>query len=55
MTWHKMRKIVAREPEKADHDGKTAELPELKEQDKQGILDLRYVDQSGFYLTPSVP
>lgn len=55
MTWHRMRKIVGGEPEKADYERKLADLQELKEQDKQGIIDLRYVDESGFSLTPSVP
>ena len=55
MSWHRMRKAVGGEPEKAYYEKKTAELEELKKQDKEGIIDLRYVDESGFSLTPVVP
>lgn len=30
-------------------------LLELKEQDKKGEIDLRYLDESGFYLMPCIP
>ena len=55
MSWHRMRKVVGGEPEKADYERKTAELSEFKKQEKQGIIDLIYVDESGFSLVPVVP
>ena len=50
-----MRKVVGGKPEKAEYERKTAALSELKKQDKEGIIDLRYVDESGFSLVRLVP
>lgn len=55
MSWHRVRKIVGGEPSKVDYEKKIRELAELKEQEKNGKTDLRYVDETGLCLTLYVP
>lgn len=55
MSWHRMRRIVGGEPNPAEYLAKKAELEELKRLDTLGEIDLYYLDEAGFCLTPSVP
>lgn len=55
MSWHRMRKAVGGEPPLAEYQAKKAELEELKKLDEQGKINLYYLDESGFCLTPCIP
>jgi hypothetical protein len=46
---------LAGEPDPLEYKEKELELTKLKEQEKRGEIDLRYLDESGFCLTPYVP
>jgi len=55
LTWRRIRKRVKGEPDELEYQEKKQALLELKRQDEQGIIDLRYFDESGFCLTPYIP
>jgi transposase len=55
LTWRRIRKRVAGQPDPLVYKEKKEELAELKIQDEAGEIDLRYVDESGFCLEPYVP
>jgi transposase len=55
MTWHRMRRGVGGEPNPNEYKEKQAQLEELKRLDFQELIDLYYLDETGFCLTPSVP
>jgi transposase len=55
MTWRRIKKQVADEPDPLIYKAKTEELAELKKRDRAGEIDLRYVDETGFCLEPYVP
>ena len=55
MKWKRLRRIVAGEPDPKVYERKKKILEVLKKLAAQGTLDLRYLDESGFCLTPHVP
>lgn len=55
ITWHRIKRGVADQPEKSVYKEKTEELAKLKKLDEQGDIDLRYVDETGFCLSSYVP
>ncbi len=55
MKWKRMRTLVAGAPDPEVYENKKQILKALKKLSDQGALDLRYLDESGFCLTPYVP
>jgi transposase len=55
MSWHRIKRVVGGEPDALEYKEKEAELEELKRQDDRGEINLVYVDESGFSLSPYVP
>ncbi|MEH2460561.1 hypothetical protein [Nostoc sp.] len=55
MTWHRIKRGVAGQPDSSVYKEKTEELAKLKKPDEQGEIDLRYVDETGFSLSSYVP
>ena len=55
MSWHRVKKVVGGQPKNVDYEQKISELAELKEQEKTGKIDLRYVDETGLCWLPYVP
>jgi transposase len=55
MIWKRMKRGLAKSPEEWELEVKTPKFLELKEQDKKGEIDLRYLDESGFSLMPYIP
>jgi transposase len=55
MKWKRLKKIVAGKPEPELYERKKKILEALKKLSDQGTLDLRYLDETGFCLTPYVP
>jgi transposase len=55
MTWRRIKKRVAGQPDPLIYQAKNEELAKLKIQDEAGEIDLRYVDETGFCLEPYVP
>ena len=55
MTWRRIRRKVQGQPDPAIYPERKEALEILIEEDKQGIIDLRYDDASGFCLVPYIP
>lgn len=55
MSWHRIKRGVAGQPEPNEYKRKKQELEELKKQEDRGEIDLRYVDETGFCLSSYVP
>lgn len=55
MKWKRIRRIVAGEPDPEVYERKKKILSALKKLSDLGTLDLRYLDETGFCLTPYVP
>jgi transposase len=55
MSWHRIKRRVAGEPDPTEYKEKKAELEVLKIQDDRGEINLFYVDESGFSLSSYVP
>jgi transposase len=55
MKWKRMRNLVGGEPDPEEYECKKQILQELKKLSDHQALDLRYLDESGFCLTPYVP
>lgn len=55
MTWRRIRRKVRGQPDPETYDARKEALDILIEEDKQGIIDLRYYDESGFCLVPYIP
>jgi transposase len=55
MRWKRMKRRLSKLPHEWELEVKMPELLKLKEQDKNGEIDLRYFDESGFSLLPSIP
>jgi transposase len=55
LSWRRIRKKVKGKPDPEMYDKRKKDLDMLIEEDKQGIIDLRYFDESGFCLIPYVP
>jgi transposase len=54
-SWRRIRKKVKGEPDPLIYQERKEALEQLIEEDRQGIIDLRYFDESGFCLVPYVP
>lgn len=55
MKWKRLRKIVGGRPESELYESKKQILKELQKLSEKRFLDLRYLDETGFCLTPYVP
>jgi transposase len=55
LRWRRVRRRPNKQPDPQEYAQKTRELTRLEDQHTKGDIDLRYVDQSGFCLTPYVP
>jgi transposase len=55
MTWHRMRRSVAGEPDPIEYEEKQTQLAEFKGLEDQGKINLYYLDETGFCLIPCVP
>ncbi len=55
MKWKRIRNLVGGKPDPEVYENKKRILEALKKLSDQGALDLRYLDESGFCLTPYVP
>jgi transposase len=55
MSWHRMRRGVGGEPNPQEYQEKQSQLEEFKRLESEGILDLYYLDETGFCLIPCVP
>ena len=54
-SWRRIRKIVKGKPDPQVYADRKAALAKLIAEDHEGIIDLRYFDESGFCLIPYVP
>ncbi|WP_254172258.1 hypothetical protein [Planktothrix agardhii] len=52
MIWKRMKRGLSKTPDEWELEVKVPELLKLKKQDEKGEIDLRYLDESGFSLTP---
>ena len=55
MSWRRMRRGVAGQPEAEEFQEKQQQLARLKQRADHGEIDLRFLDESGFCLTPLIP
>lgn len=55
MSWHRMRRQVGGEPNSIEYQDKQSQLAELKRLENALKINLYYLDETGFCLTPSVP
>ena len=55
LIWKRMRKRVKGQPAPELYQQRKAALEILQTEDRGGIIDLRYFDESGFCLGPDVP
>ena len=54
-SWHRIRRRVKGKPDPEIYQQRKEALAIMLEEDKQGIIDLYYFDESGFCLTPYIP
>ena len=55
VTWRRIRRQVRGQPDPQTYQQKREALDHLIEEDREGIIDLRYFDESGFCLVPYIP
>lgn len=55
MSWRRMRRVSAKQPNAAEYARKRMALELLKDLDATGDIDLYYLDETGFTLVPPVP
>ena len=55
LTWRRIRRKVRDRPDPEDYQQKREALDILIAEDQEGIIDLRYFDESGFCLVPYIP
>lgn len=55
VSWRRMRKTVQHRPDPETYHKKREALETLIEEDREGIIDLRYFDESGFCFVPYIP
>lgn len=55
MRWRRLRRVLAGKPDPVEYATKRQPLEEFQRQETQGVLDLRYMDESGFCLVPYLP
>jgi hypothetical protein len=54
-SWHRIRRRVKGEPDPVVYQERKEALEKLIAEDRDGIIDLRYYDESGFCLEPYIP
>ena len=55
MRWKRMKRGTSKDQAEWELEVKMPHLKELKERDKKGEIDLRYLDETGFSLVPNIP
>ena len=55
MGWYRIKRRVGGSPVPEFYAKKVKKLDELKQQEKKGEIEIRYVDESGFCLIPYIP
>lgn len=55
MSWHRLRRGLGGQPDPEEYEMKYKALEEMKERDRKGEIDLRYLDEAGFSLIACVP
>ncbi|MCC0179754.1 IS630 family transposase, partial [Waterburya agarophytonicola K14] len=55
MRWKRIRKVVGGQPDTELYESKKQIISALKKLSDLGAIDLRYLDETGFCLTPYVP
>lgn len=55
MTWRRMKRGPSKEAEEWELEVKLPKLREFLEQESKGEIEIRYLDKSGFSLTPYIP
>ena len=55
MTWRRMKRGLAGKPDEWEFEVKLERFNQLKEQAQKGEIDLRYLDEAGLSLVPSIP
>ena len=55
MLWKRFKRGLAGQPDPLEYEEKKRELALLKQQEEAGKIELRYLDETGFCLTPYVP
>ena len=55
MSWHRLRRGVFGQPKAEEYTTKKTQLEQLQRLDGRGIIELYYLDETGFCLTPCVP
>jgi transposase len=55
LTWRRFKRGLAGEPDPLEYKQKYEELADLKKRENKSEIDLRYLDETGFCLTPYVP
>ncbi len=55
VSWRRMRKKVKHRPDPETYQEQREALATLIEEEREGIIDLRYCDASGFCFVPSIP
>lgn len=55
MKWKRLRRVVAGQPEEEIYERKRKILKALQNLSDKGVVDLRYLDETGFCLIPYVP
>lgn len=54
-SWRRMKRGLGGKPQNWEYEIKIERLKELIEEDKSGKIELRYLDEVGLSLTPSIP
>jgi transposase len=55
MRWHRLRRVVGRQPEAQEYSEKQAQLESLKRLEDQGELELYSLDEAGLCLIRCIP
>ena len=55
MGWYRLKRRVKGNPEPEDYQQKKEELEKLQKLEKEGKIDIFYLDETGFCLTPYIP
>ena len=55
MSWHRFRRGLGGHPDPQEYARKRSDLAVLKQWDALGLIQLYYMDESGFSLTPTIP
>jgi transposase len=55
MGWYRVKRRVKGYPDEEEYKEKKKEIKKLQEKEKRGEIDIYYVDETGFCLTPYIP